>query len=222
MRTIMLKSAVIAAALLAWGGLALAQVQGNPVPELKPGQLGLGLGLEQFNRELRVEDGGSDDLDFRRMTFQVNYGAGEGAMMQGFVTLVRAEPDKGDSYDGQEFGVGYRQNVDVKIPVGEDGIQTAVLGAVRYGDLGDGDTFNYIQLDLSYGGAFAATKQFDIYGGLLFSEIWGEIGSKSVNSEHNLGLFAGVEFTMAQSLLISAELHALHELGFGVLIQYNF
>lgn len=222
MRPIMLSSALTAAALLAWGGLALAQVHGNPVPELKPAQFVVGVGLEQFHRELRVEDGGSDDWDFRRMTFQVHYGAGEGAMMQGFVALVRAEPEKGDSYDGQEIGVGYRQTVDVKIPAGENGIQTAVLGTVRYGDLGDGDTFNYIQLDLSYGGAFPATKQVDIYGGLLFSEIWGGVGSKSVNSEHNLGLFAGAEFALAQSLLISAELHALHELGIGVLIQYNF
>jgi hypothetical protein len=221
MRTIPWKSTFAAMALMAWSGLAQAQLIGNPVSSLDAGRLGFGVALDQYNRDLEFENGGTDDLDYRHMTFQLDYAPAAGSMVQGFLGLVRAKPDQGSSFDGQEIGVSYRQNVDIKIPVGDQAIQTALVGAVRYGDLNDGDSFDYLQLDVGYGGSYPAAKQLAIYAGVLFSEIWGEVGSTSVNSADNLGLFGGVDFSVMQNVHLSAELHLLHEFGVGVQFQYN-
>jgi len=214
-------AALAALAAMAWSPLAQAQFLGNPVSSLEAGRLAFGVAVDQYNRDLEFENGGTDDLDYRRMTFQLDYAPAAGSMVQGLLGLVRAKPDRGNSFDGEELGVTYRQNVDVKIPVGDQGIQTALIGSLRYGDLNDGESFDYFQLDVGYGGAYPAIKQLAIYAGVLFSEIWGDVGSTSVNSADNLGLFGGVDFSITQNIHLSAELHLLHEFGLGVQFQYN-
>src|SRR3972149_3448910 len=82
-----------ALALMAWSGPAHAQVLGNPVSSLEAGRLGLGVAVDQYNRDLEVENGGTDDLDYRRMTFQLDYAPAAGSMVQGLLGLVRAKPD---------------------------------------------------------------------------------------------------------------------------------
>lgn len=221
MRTIAWKASTALLAAMAWSGLALAQVHGNPVPSLDEGRLGFGLTVSQYNRDLQLEHGGTKSADFRRTTFQLDYAPAKESMVQGFIGFAQSKPEKSDTFNGQEIGVGFRQTVDVTIPAGDEGIKTALLGTLRYGDLNDGESFNYFQLDIGYGGSYPVTAELAAYAGLLYSEIWGEVGSTTVNSADNLGLFGGVDFGLSANLHLSAELHLLHELGVGIQIQYN-
>ena len=215
-------AAFLSSFIIAFAGGAWAQVLGNPVPATAPDRIGVGLGLEQFNRDLQIDGGSSDDLDYARTTFQVNYGVGKGAMVQGYLGLVRAKPDGGDTFSGQEIGANYRQTIDITIPMGDAGIETALLGDLRYGDLDDGESFDYFEITIGYGGSYPLTQRLNAYGGVLYSEIWGEIGSQDVNADDNLGFWGGAEFAAAEALRVSGELHILHEFGIAVLLQYNF
>jgi hypothetical protein len=213
---------LVAVGLVAWSGLAMAQVHGNPVPRIDTGQLGVGLSFESFNRDLQYEGGGVDDADYSRTGFRVDYGLAKDQALQFFASDTEVEPDGGGSFDGFELGIGYRQPVDITLPIANKDSPTAVFGEIRYATLQDGGDFQYLQYAFGYGGSYPASDALEIYAAILYSDIIGEVSNGSsvdVSSDDNLGLLGGVEFDLTNALRLSAEMHLLHETGFALMVQ---
>jgi hypothetical protein len=211
---------LILAGLTAWSGLALAQTIGNPVPEINNEQLGLGLSLERFSRDLSFENGGSDSVDYSRMGFRADYGLGKNQALQIYIGQATVDPGPGNNWSGPELGIGYRQPVDITIPIAGKGAPTAIFGDIRYGNLEDGSTFKYFQYEFGYGGSFPASKELNVYAAVLYSDVYGRIGGKDVSAVDNLGFMGGVEFAATKGLRLTGELHILHEFGIGLMVQF--
>ena len=209
---------LIVCGLTAWSALALAQTIGNPVPEIDDGQLALGLSLESFARDLSFENGGSDSVEYSRMGFRADYGLSKNRALQIFFGQTTVDPGPGGNWSGAELGAGYRQPVDITLPIAGKEAPTAVFGDIRYGNLEDGAAFSYLQYEFGYGGSYPARKDLDIYAAVLYSDVYGRISSKNVSAVDNLGFLGGVEFSAAKNLRLTGELHLLHEWGLGLML----
>jgi hypothetical protein len=210
------KPALILFGLTAWSGLAMAQMIGNPVPDINDGKWGFGLSYESFSRDL---GGASDSGDYTRTGLRVDYGLSKNHALQLFVGGTQIDSSQ-DSWAGPEIGFGYRQPVDIAIPMGSKKAPTAVFGDFRYGSLGDGTDFKYFQYEVGYGGSYPISKSFDVYAALLYSDVYGRIDGRDVSAVDHVGLMTGLEFSVSNKVRLTGELHVVHEIGFGLLFQY--
>jgi len=211
---------LIAAGILAWGGSAAAQVIGDPVPSINKGNLDVGVSLESFSRDLSYEGGGSDSVDYSRAGFRVDYGWAKNRAIQFFISETEIDPGPGGAWRGPEVGIGYRQPIDITIPIAGRGAPTALFGDFRYGNTEDGSTFKYFQYQFGYGGSFPFSRTLDIYAAALYSDVYGRIEGNDVRAVDNIGFMGGVDFLASSNIRLTAELHIFHEFGIGLMIQF--
>lgn len=215
---------IAATALVAVWALPLqANPYGNPVPPLEGGETAIGVAASQMTRDIFIEDNGTQSTDISRVTGSFNFGFAGRKRLQLGLASVTATPEDFDTFSGGEGVISYRQQMGSPIDAGGLALAPGLLVSLRGGTIEDDvGGIDYYQFDLGVGGSAALSQALDAYGGVVYSEIAGtrwfnEFDTEqSVESEENVGLFAGVGIAASPGLEIDAELHLIHEFGFAL------
>lgn len=136
--------------------------------------------------------------------------------------FISAKFENQDSADGTVYGAIYRH--DLSAGNTRHGIFVAWHGADTSNDTSD--TF-IGEFDGGYAMSFVLSPTVNGYAGGVFSSLEGTVtiygpgGSASADFEgdQSIGLFAGAEMNVSDSLSFGAELHILHESAFGLYLQ---
>lgn len=135
----------------------------------------------------------------------------------GFIT---AKFENADSADGTIYGAIYRH--DLSAGNTRHGIFVAWHGADTSND--SSDTF-IGEFDGGYAMSFVLSPTVNAYAGGVFSSLEGTVtiypGGYAYDFEGDqpIGLFAGAEMNVSNSLSFGAELHVVHESAFGFYLQ---
>ena len=200
----------LAALVLSWPGSAHATVFGNPAPDFKKGELGLGIGLSN-NRE----------------TLFLDWGASDAGTLQFLLGTVEI----GTNTDGTEFGGGYRHKIGERFKIGESPVRLGALGFLRIGEADNGNV-EFNQLDVGFGGAFTPVELLNVFAFAVYERI--EIDSaQTVNmggnitggskTESDIGIVLGTEYWADAKLVLGAEIHFSFDgddLGFYAAIKF--
>jgi hypothetical protein len=217
------KPALILIGLSAWSSLVMAQMIGNPVPSINDGQWAGGFSVESFSRNLSFDNDSSDSVDYTRYGLRADYGLSKNHALQLYLSYADADGGSGSSWHGPEIGGGYRQPIDITIPMGSKEAPTAVFADIRYGNLADGATFKYYQFDAGYGGSYPVLESLNAYAAVLVSNVYGRNsgrGGGDVGAVDHLGVMTGVEYSLNDKIRLTGELHVVHEIGIALLFQY--
>lgn len=217
----------LAAALVFLAGTAWANVYKNPVHPFGEGRYGAGASLDTMNRDFESEGLGDFDVDISRLDFNFNIGVGDRGAIE--LTAGAVSVDNDESFSGTEGGLRYRHNLDE--PGSSAQFRKGFFISYRTGYLEASDTdddFEFWQWDVGFGGAIRLQENADLYVGGVFSEATVDVytvqfgDTRTADSADILGGFAGIEFAPSDQLVAGAELHVLHETGFGAYLDFRF
>ncbi len=213
-------------------GEVFAQVFGNPLPFLKEGELAGGLQIGNFNRRMKVKIAGLSATGtggVNRTTVRVSYGLDEYLGLDGYLGSLSLGPGGGAvSSSGTELGVVTRYGTG---PLGKR-VEGAATGAIYMGTLSGGSfTGSYTQIDAGFGGATKVKDVISAYAGLVLSIFNGSMSSSvrgqsfttKIESDSLVGAYGGAEYAPdGEGWRVGAELHLIHESGFGLYGLLNF
>lgn len=225
MRTLASTLAIALAAVLL-AATAYANVYKNPAHGFAQGDVALGLSLESMNRDFESEGLGDTDIDIDRTDLNVNIGVGpSGALELTLGSITGSISELPGDADGAEWGVRYRHNLD---PDGGD-LQRGFFASYRYAYLEDDDDNEYdlYQWDVGFGASKVLENKAKLYFGGVYSEATLDVTVAALNGEVRtadaadiIGAFGGIEFAASDQATIGAELHMLHETGFGFYVDF--
>ena len=200
--------ALLLAVLFTWAGAAQAFVLGNPSPDFKKGNAGVGLSLSDFRETLFFDYGISD--------------AGTLQVLAGNLTPVKGGPS------GTELGVGYRHKIPSSIKVGNFPLNLGVMGAYRTASINTGiGSLKYNLVDIGVGGAITPTQNLNTYAAAVYERYSADVVlpfvGKVSDTKSNLGFLAGVEYWLAPSFVAGLELHpSLQDDGVAIFGEFKF
>jgi hypothetical protein len=220
--------ALAGAAAPAWG-----VTYGNPAHDVKSGQIALGFVYEDHERTFEFEGGAESDLHSSVIGISAGFGIANAGLLSFTVGAVSFTGDDVDKeLTGVEGTIAYRHNFDFadKLDEGADPFQKfrkGLIAAVRIGNAEDpdGNGIDYFEYDLGFGVGTNVIRQVQAYGGGVLSIVSGtgysEAGSDySVDSSDWVGVFAGMEWAPQETLIVGAEIHLVHEWGFGLYVEF--
>ena len=199
----------LAGVVLLWTGSAHAIYLGNPAPDFKSGDVAIGLALSDLRETLFLDWGISD-----AGTLQFLYG----------------NADLSLGADGTEFGAGYRHKIGEGFDIADKPVRLGVLAFLRIGEI---EILNNVELDynlihIGFGGAYTPLENLNIYAAAVYERTDFEtvfpqpLGTVSV-TDSDIGLLAGAEFWISQSILVGLELHpGLDDDDFVIFGEFRF
>lgn len=209
----------ILAALL-WSAPAYAVFYGPPVPDLKEGELAVGVAVTDINRKIRVDGGGTDNVDNSRETLLGDYGLSNASMLRLELSTVDL-----DELRGNEVAVGYRRRVGAVGRMGKEHmpLHKGVFASLRSASLSEGGTdADFLQLDVGAGAQLIVNRTVSIYAGGVFSLLDGTIENRGFEGDSNVGLFGGAGFNLEENMRLGGELHMLMDSGFALFFRFVF
>jgi hypothetical protein len=191
---------------LGWAGSARALYLGNPAPDFKRGNFGLGLSLSN-DRETAFADYGLSDA--------------------GTVELQVGDLDVGASHTGLEVGLTYRHKLGQPFKLGQFPVTLGVLGGYRVARVSNpGGDLNFNQIHLGLGGAFTPVQHLNVYGALIYERAKADTVlplGKISGTETNLGVSLGTEYWITPSIVAGLELHpGLDDDGLAIFGEFKF
>ncbi|MCH9044965.1 MAG: hypothetical protein IIA40_02535 [SAR324 cluster bacterium] len=178
----------LAGVVLLWTGSAHAIYLGNPAPDFVSGDVAIGLALSDLRETLFLDWGISD-----AGTLQFLYG----------------NADLSLGADGTEFGAGYRHKIGEGFDIADKPVRLGILAMARIGEIEILNAeFDYTLIDIAFGGAYTPLENLNVYAAVVFERIDQEqAGGKGSLTDSDIGLLAGAEFWISQSILAGLELH---------------
>lgn len=215
--------------LVAHVGTAQAIIYKSPGPNYKQGQVGAGVIYDSTKRKVTSDalPAGTSSVDLKYTAFMgsFGFGLGEAGVLEVHAGQISGKIEQEDTASGTIFGAGLRYTV-------------ADTGKVRHGFLAafhsgsvsnDTSSTDVSQTDLGYGAAFAFGDKGAMYAGGVFSSLNGTLSlevppyySYDFEGDASVGFFGGVEFAASPTLVIGAEIHALHDSSFGFYVDGKF
>lgn len=205
----------------------------NPAHDVEPGQVVFGFVFEEYERTYDIEFAGEEDIESSVIGVSAGFGMASGGALS---LMVGASSFSSDAYEnemnGVEAAVSYRHNLDFAGKLDEgadpfDKFRKGLLASIRIGNAedSDGTGIDYYQYDLGFGVGTNVIRQVQAYGGGVISWVDGTGYSEggadvTVESVDPLGVFAGIQYVPQKELLVGAELHLVHEWGFGLYVEY--
>ena len=94
---------------------------------------------------------------------------------------------------------------------------------------GDDDDLNAeidaTEFDLAIGDSYEVSEAFNLYGGLMYAKVSGEIsngGSFDVDESDSIGIFLGGEYTITPHAKSGLELRLMSETSFTLMASFAF
>ena len=184
--------------LLAWSESASAIVIGNPSPEFKKGDLGVGFQLSDL-----------------RETLELDWGMFDAGTLQ--VLLGTLDNEGKTSSSGKEGGIGYRHKLDPSFNIGKFPVHLGIVAIFRGGKTKVLDQeFSSTVVHLGVGGVFSPLEHLNTYAVALYErsqqekEVVRAGGVKVTTKETDSGpgAAAGAEYWITPSLVGGIEAHA--------------
>ena len=210
------------AAPTAWG-----KVYRNLATPYGEGKISAGVSVGSFSREFTSSGWGSSTVEWSTYGADLEIGiAPAGALgvhWGGAVLFVEGN----DAWGGTGGGLSYRHSLDFP----GEGIRSGLLVSHFWGY---GESYYYgawfNRTDLIYGFSKAQSSQLSLYGGGGLS--YGYVGLEEyfppnyyyydMYSVTNLAAFGGLEYRGSPTNIIGVEVHALHEFGLGLYVDWFF
>jgi hypothetical protein len=211
---------VLLAAGILWSATAQAVFYGSPVPDLKEGELAVGVAASDFSRKIRVDRAGTGSEDYSRETVLADYGLSGDGMLRVELSTV----DLG-ALRGTELAAGYRRRFGTTSRVGDEGmpLHKGYFASVRTASLSEGGSdADFIQIDLGAGAALVVSEAVSLYAGGVFSRLDGTIANSDFEGDSSLGLFGGGQIALEEAMLVGGEIHLLMESGFALFFRFRF
>jgi hypothetical protein len=180
-----------AMALLLWALPAAAVQLGNPAPELKKGEIGLGLGISDH-----------------RTTALFDWGI----MEQGVLRALAGTVDAGFKNNGTELGVGFRYTVLPKLDLGKLPARLGMLAQFQVATVDNsGLRYKTNIIDLGFGGSLTPVERLNAYGALVYERAQFDQNvpffGKVAFTKSKLGALLGVEYWIGGSFDVGIEAH---------------
>jgi opacity protein-like surface antigen len=195
MKTRMTFSAVLVLCVLlllsTGAGTAHALYLGNPAPNFKKGDVGIGLSLSDLRDTAFLDWGLSDN---------------------GTLELLAGNLDVKGGSNGTELGVTYRHKVGQPFNLGKFPVTLGIEGGYRAARVStNGLDLNYNQIHLGLGGSFAPIQNLNVYGTVVFERAKADtvlpVFGKVSGTETNYGLVLGTEYWVTPALVAGLEVH---------------
>ncbi len=219
-------AAILVTGLVLLSAPAFAVVYKNPAHSFSEGKFGVGVSFESFSRDVESDAiTGTLELETDQIIANFTFGLATGGAIGIHAGLVDSDLEANPpSADGTAFGISYRHNLD---PEG-DGLQKGFFLSFRsaFVDNEFAET-DATQFDGGFGVALPLADNAALYGGGVLStldltlEIFGCCAFDAEASD-TFGVFVGIEFAPAETVLFGGEVHAIHESGFAFYIDALF
>jgi hypothetical protein len=193
--------------LVTWGGAAHALVLGNPSPDFKKGNFGIGAGLSD-NRESIFADYGLTDA--------------------GTLEVLAGNLDVPGGRSGTELGVGYRHKLDTSFNLGKFPTHLGIMGAYRVASI---DTpvgsLDFNLIDIGFGGSITPVDRLNTFAALVYERVKADtvlpIFGKLSKTDSNLGVLLGAEYWITPSFVAGGEVHpGLDDDSFAIYATFKF
>jgi hypothetical protein len=205
---------------------ARANVYGNPAPDFKAGEAFVQVSSSSDRRSIKAPAfDAKETFPITETMLALGFAVGDRGVLgfkYGAVT-IGATDNFPESATGSEGGFFYRHTV------GESGGTRHGLSVSYHwgGVSNDTSTTTFEQTDVSYGAAFPAGQGVVLYVAGLYSAFSGEIEVTGVDtyaleSETNIGAYAGVEIKASPTFVLGAEVRAVAFTGFAAFAQLRF
>ncbi len=193
--------------LVAWGGAAQALVLGNPSPEFKKGNFGIGAGLSD-NRETLFLDYGLSDA--------------------GTLEVLAGNLDVTGGNSGTEIGLDYRHKLSASFNLGKFPTHLGILAGYRVATV---DTpvgsLDFNLIDIGFGGSITPVPNLNTFAAAIYERAKADtvlpIFGKLSKTDTNLGLLLGAEYWITPALVVGAEVHpGLDDDGLAIYATFKF
>jgi hypothetical protein len=206
-----MRSALAAACLLpllmmAWAPRAQALYLGNPAPDIKKGEFGLGLALSDLRATVFGDIGISD---------------------AGTLELQVSDLDVGGGQSATEVGATYRHKVGRPFKLGKFPVTIGVLGGYRLATLSHtGGDLKYNQIHLGVGGAITPLQHLNAYATVVYERSQADVVTPfgtARGTESNLGFVLGAEYWIFDKLLAGLEINpGLDDDSIAIYAEFKF
>jgi len=196
-------------AMLLFTSPAHAIILGNPAPNFKAGDIGVGVALDDIRETLFLDIGISEPGTLQVLVgnFEVN------------------------QVEGSEFGVGYRHDTGASFNLFEQDFKMGGLASFRRGTIeieGTSEEFAFSQLYIGFGAAITPVDNLNVYAAGIYERLSGEAtnpvtGKKIDTTESGIGLLLGAEYWLGENIVGGLEMHpGLEDDEIAIFGQYKF
>lgn len=203
---------------------AQARIYKNPVHSLGSGKYAAGVSHDSFTRALTSDGLGDFDATLNATGVNFTIGMGESGGLGLHFAAASGSINGGADSSGGGGGISYRHTLE-KGDLGQGFLVSHFSGYVENTDAG----VWFDLTDVMYGISKPISPTMRLYGGggLSLAEIELEIFfapyyTYAASASSVMGLFGGLELQPSETLLLGAEVHLMHEGGFGVYVDFLF
>ena len=183
--------ALLLACLVSWRGAARALVLGNPSPDFKKGNFGVGAALSDDRETLFVDVGLSD---------------------AGTLEVLAGNLDVPAGRSGTELGVGYRHKLGASFNLGKFPTHLGILAGYRVASV---DTpvgsLDFNLIDIGFGGSITPVQNLNTFAAAIYERVKADtvlpILGKLSKTESNLGFLLGAEYWITPAFVVGGEVH---------------
>ncbi len=192
--------------------VAMAGTVGNPTATVAKGSFLVGAEIDIWKRDMK--NGGTFDVDGTKILVK-----GTGGITDNIDVFAKIGMAKVESSDmGLAVGVGGKVNVYER-----GKIKAGVVAQILYWSGDDsGVDIDITEFDLAFGGSYDVTKEFDCYGGLMWSMIDGDADGNDFNEDDPIGIFLGGEFDITPQAKAGVELRLISETSVTLMAGFAF
>jgi hypothetical protein len=192
--------------------VAIAGTVGNPTATVAKGSFLVGAEIDFWDRDM--ENGGTFDVEGTKILVKGTGGISDNIDV--FAKIGMAEVE--DSGFDLAIGVGGKVNVYER-----GKIKAGVVAQILYWSGEDsGVDIDITEFDLAFGGSYDVTKEFDCYGGLMWSIIDGDADGNDFNEDDSIGIFLGGEFDITPQAKAGVELRLISETSVTLMASFAF
>jgi hypothetical protein len=231
-----LKFSVILALVLSILALpAFARNFGDPVPSTEAGKISIQGEYFSMDRDYKFDFGtigpfkisGTGAANFSGIGAEVGYGLGNGGLIQGQLASTNLGGVSGSAgQSGTDFGVNYRQAFGDKKDVSG---KPVTLGFLAGFQTGSSSNLSWTEFQVAVGGSMVATPELNVYAAGIYDSWAGKFkagsvgtGTATIDSNSNIGVYAGAEYRQKDSKLsFGGEYHLLFESGIALYARYR-
>jgi len=198
--------------------VAMAGTVGNPTATVAQGSFLVGAEIDFWEKDMDFDAGVEEEIESTRILVKGTYGISEKVDVFARIGLVDAETTGFDSDMDIAFGFGGKVNVYEK---GQ--IKAGVVAQVLLWTGEDaGVDLDATEFDLAFGGRYEVNKDFDCYGGLMYTMVEGEIGANDFDADDPLGIFLGGEYDITPQARAGVELRLMSETSLTLMAHFAF